>query len=178
MRFIIAYPSVKKLCADSFTKTRRLILLLAPRSVEFSMFWNLHIIRPTMYLLISSLLECVISASSAVIDSEPALLASNPSEWVNVPGPGANPASSLQVACNSRYGAQMEPRSCFNALDFAPLGDQQETWLPWPAGPVAPPRRPGVVQLLSCFLAVCRWSFLVPFVSLDRIRMDHCRSES
>ncbi|KAL8881104.1 MAG: hypothetical protein Q9198_001623 [Flavoplaca austrocitrina] len=41
----------------------------------------------------------------------------------------------------------MEPRSCFNALDFAPLSDQQETWLPWPAGPVAPPRRPGVVQL-------------------------------
>ncbi len=100
-----------------------------------------------MYLLISLLLGFVLSASSAVHDSQPALLASSPSEWVNVPGSGANPASSLQVTCNSRYGAQMEPRSCFNALDFAPLGDQQEAWIPWPAGGVPPPRRPGVVQL-------------------------------
>lgn len=100
-----------------------------------------------MYLIISSLLGYVLSASSTVIDSEPALLASNPAEWVNVPIPGANSASSLQVACNSRYGAQMEARSCFNALDFAPRGDQQETWIPWPAGPVRPPRRHGVVQL-------------------------------
>lgn len=50
-------------------------------------------------------------------------------EWEQVKVPSPGPTNSLyQVACNSRLGAGLEVRSCFDALHAAPRGDQQEVW--------------------------------------------------
>lgn len=57
------------------------------------------------------------------------LQANAPWKSVSVPVPGQNPVNVL-VQCNASLGAGLEARSCFNALSFAPRGDQQEIWLP------------------------------------------------
>lgn len=99
-----------------------------------------------MLPLILSLLVLILGLTLAVTDKSnlrPDLILNR----IDVGVLGTNPIPSPQVACSSEYGIQMDPRSCFDALDFAPRGDQQETWIPWPGGLVPPPRSPGVVQL-------------------------------
>lgn len=56
------------------------------------------------------------------------LLGSGAWERVIVGVPGQNPAPVL-VRCDAHFGAGVEARSCFDALNFAPYGVQQEIWL-------------------------------------------------
>ena len=99
-----------------------------------------------MLPLILSLLVLILGFTLAIVDN-----LNLPTDLIldrtDVGNPGTNPIPSPQVACSSEFGTQMDPPSCFDALDFAPRGDQQETWVPWPGRPAPPPRPSGVVQL-------------------------------
>ena len=40
-----------------------------------------------------------------------------------------NDSANLVVACSARFGFGLEARSCFDALNTAPHGTEQETWV-------------------------------------------------
>lgn len=64
-------------------------------------------------------------------------------ERINVASPGQSPVY-YTLACNTYYGAGLEARSCFDALSYAPVGSQQETWA---ADGAVPPGVHGAVRL-------------------------------
>lgn len=89
-------------------------------------------------------------------------------EKMNVAIPGSNPVSFVEVACSSALGAQMDPRSCYDALTFAARGNQQEAWVI--IGLQAQHRHravPGSFNCLLLFLAVCLSS--IPMYQAGRL---------
>ena len=78
-------------------------------------------------------------------------------ERVSIPGPGQNPLP-YSIICDAKFGAGAEARSCFNALDFAPRGEEQETWVKdgaIPPGIQNPVRLPLVVVSSKSFVLSC-----------------------
>lgn len=79
------------------------------------------------------------------------LLGSGAWERVFVGVPGQNPVPVL-VRCDAIFGAGIEARSCFDALNFAPYGGQQEIWLANNAPAGLPGNRLPTVVLSSMYI--------------------------
>ena len=93
-----------------------------------------------MFLLLLNLLASTLSFSYAVtLPGRRSSLDSKPNGNTSVSttligGKISHPVSGLNLAdytvtCNPAYGAGLEARSCFDALSFAPRGEQQETFV-------------------------------------------------